>query len=277
MLKIAVPYSPPRVHSVAASRRRFNSGSFFASVVGGSGCTGSVGAGVASSGVADGVATGLADGVVAGFVLAFAAGVALALAAGAAVGAVAAVATTFLAFVTFTFKVSFVVFLPTFTFTVTFVDFPAFLPVTLNAVFPAFFTVAIFLFLLFTVSFFTFLAFTFLIVTFLVAPLATEMDLLESLIFLAASASVEATPTIDTVKATAITFAKVLLKFFFKTLTSIFIYLIISPKVPPPCLGGREDLTGARYYTGIVLKTKDYYYRIILQPLLLLLFSLSQT
>jgi len=274
VLKIAVPYSPPRVHSVAASRRRFNSGSFFASVVGGSGCTGSVGAGVASSGVADGVATGLADGVVAGFVLAFAAGVALALAAGAAVGAVV---TTFLAFVTFTFKVSFVVFLPTFTFTVTFVDFPAFLPVTLNAVFPAFFTVAIFLFLLFTVSFFTFLAFTFLIVTFLVAPLATEMDLLESLIFLAASASVEATPTIDTVKATAITFAKVLLKFFFKTLTSIFIYLIISPKVPPPCLGGREDLTGARYYTGIVLKTKDYYYRIILQPLLLLLFSLSQT
>ena len=92
MLKIAVPYSPPRVHSVAASRRRFNSGSFFASVVGGSGCTGSVGAGVASSGVADGVATGLADGVVAGFVLAFAAGVALALAlaAGAAVGAVVA-------------------------------------------------------------------------------------------------------------------------------------------------------------------------------------------
>ena len=61
MLKIAVPYSPPRVHSVAASRRRFNSGSFFASVVGGSGCTGSVGAGVASSGVADGVATGFAD------------------------------------------------------------------------------------------------------------------------------------------------------------------------------------------------------------------------
>ena len=54
-------------------------------------------------------------------------------------------------------------------------------------------------------------------------------------------------------------------------------YLIISPKVPPPCLGGREDLTGARYYTDIVLKTKDYYYRIILQPLLLLLFSLSQT
>ena len=126
---------------------------------------------------------------------------------------------TLAAFLTFTFNVSFVVFLPfTVTLTVTF-TLPAFFPVTLIAVFPAFFTEAILFLLLFTVSFFTCFAFTFLIVTFLLFPFVTVMDFLDSLIFFAASASADV-PIRDTVKAAAITVARVFFKFLFKFHTS---------------------------------------------------------
>ena len=128
------------------------------------------------------------------------------------------------AFLTFTFRVSFVAFFfpLTVTLTVT-LAFPAFLPVTLTAVFPFFFTVAIFLLEVDTASFLTCFAFTFLIVTFLLFPLTIVTDFEESFgafAFLAASASGAAVPARATVRATAITLAKVLLKFLFKTLTS---------------------------------------------------------
>ena len=89
--------------------------------------------------------------------------------------------------VTLTGSFRFVVFLPTFTPAVM-VALPAFLAVTVKAVFPFFLTVAVFLADVFTVSFFTFFAVTFLILTVAFLPALRVRDFLLSFGFLAASA-----------------------------------------------------------------------------------------